>query len=115
MKTIDIRTILTVVEQKTLDRAILIIRKHLPDSEIILYGSRARGEAKDDSDYDILVITEGKKDHKIKNVIYDELSDIFMETDQWVSAFIIDRESWESPVAKGSPFYKEVSHEGIVL
>ena len=32
-------------------------REFIPDSEVMLFGSKARGESHSDSDYDILVIT----------------------------------------------------------
>lgn len=33
---------------------------------IILFGSRARGDAREDSDYDILVVIRGKLDWRVK-------------------------------------------------
>lgn len=35
-----------------------IARIYIPDAEAMLFGSRARNEAQDDSDYDILIVTE---------------------------------------------------------
>jgi len=32
--------------------------EYLPDAEVLLFGSRARGEASSESDYDILLITQ---------------------------------------------------------
>jgi len=40
--------------------------KYLPDAEVLLFGSRARKDAKPDSDYDILVITNVELDPKQK-------------------------------------------------
>ena len=37
------------------------IRDVLPDAEVILYGSRARGDAKNYSDYDLLIIETSEK------------------------------------------------------
>jgi predicted nucleotidyltransferase len=35
-----------------------VIRRFIPDAEIMLFGSRARKEEHSDSDYDILIITD---------------------------------------------------------
>lgn len=39
----------------------LIIREVAPDAEIILFGSEARGEARKDSDFDILILENADK------------------------------------------------------
>lgn len=35
------------------------VRRHLPDAIILLFGSRARGEGRPDSDYDLCVVSGG--------------------------------------------------------
>lgn len=46
------------------DKNLLVIKKiaqeHLPDSKVMLFGSRARGIYREDSDYDVLVIIQYK-------------------------------------------------------
>jgi len=44
-----------------------IVRKHIPDSDILLFGSRSRNEAHPDSDYDILIKT--KKQFRVNEKI----------------------------------------------
>jgi len=114
MKTLQ-PSALTELERTTLDQAVGIIRKFLPDAKIILYGSRARGEAREDSDYDILVITDSPVSTPIENAMYDKIYDILLETDQWVSVFFMDRSTWDSPVCRGSPFYAEICRDGSEL
>ena len=47
-----------------------ILQVIIPD-KIILFGSRARGESREDSDYDILIIKSGIEDElKTENAIY---------------------------------------------
>ena len=68
-----------------------VILKYLPGSTIQLYGSRAGSEYDDASDYDIMVITSRKLDHKqisdYKSFIRKELAahlipiDIIIVTD----------------------------------
>lgn len=35
------------------------VRRVEPEDEVIVYGSRARGDAAEDSDYDLLALVEG--------------------------------------------------------
>ena len=54
-----------------LERAIEIIVKVADPDKVILFGSRARGDAKPESDYDLLVLKNGvKRDHKLAQEIY---------------------------------------------
>ena len=45
------------------------VRGVLPDSNVILFGSRARGNAAADSDWDVLVLTQSVN-HAIEQSIY---------------------------------------------
>ncbi len=67
-------------------------KSFLPNSKIILFGSRARKEENDESDYDILIITETTIDPKEKFPVrtkirkallkYNILSDILIQSDE---------------------------------
>ncbi|MGP3703624.1 MAG: nucleotidyltransferase domain-containing protein, partial [Candidatus Bathyarchaeota archaeon] len=46
---------------KELEKAVNKLKKHYKPSAIILFGSRARGDYKPWSDYDLLIIAEFKK------------------------------------------------------
>ncbi|MEW6607064.1 MAG: nucleotidyltransferase domain-containing protein [bacterium] len=58
--------------------------------EVKLFGSRARGEARKDSDIDILIITAGGDWH-IRNVIYDIATDILLEDGICISPKVINK------------------------
>ena len=56
------------------------IKKAVPNSDVILYGSRARGEAQEYSDYDILIIVNGPVDMDIENKIRENVYPLELET-----------------------------------
>jgi predicted nucleotidyltransferase len=95
-----------------LDRALEIIVKFVEPEKIILFGSRATGESKLDSDYDLLVIKkETEHRRKLAQQIYKLLYGIGIAVD------IIVETPDRFEVLKDNPFlvYKEIEKRGKVL
>jgi predicted nucleotidyltransferase len=86
-----------------------------PRADAFLFGSRARGDFRSDSDWDILILVD---DNKITNAIEDkfrdDLYDIELESGQVISTFIYPKAYWNSTLIY-SPLYKNVNLEGIRL
>ncbi len=80
----------------------------------ILFGSRARGDAKETSDWDILVLLD--KEH-ITSGDMDEISypirELGWELDEMVNPIMYTIKDWQRK--SGTPFYKNVMAEGITL
>lgn len=92
-----------------------ILAKILPlKSQAILFGSRARGDARDDSDWDILILLD--KDRITQSDI-DEISypirELGWEIDAMVNPIMYTMKEWNSK--SFTPFYKNVMKEGIVI
>lgn len=83
-------------------------------SEIILFGSRARGEAREDSDWDILVLLDKKEvsPSDIDEVAYP-LRELGWDFGETINTILYTKEEWNRDVA--SPFYENVTREGIKL
>ena len=62
--------------------------------KIILFGSRARGDYRKDSDWDILIVTKEKLDEKLKWRVWEEIMFRLRRVD--VDIFITDSESLKS-------------------
>jgi predicted nucleotidyltransferase len=77
---------------------------------LILYGSRARGDFREDSDWDVLVLTSKKADGLLKRKISDEIFEIELEYLQPISTIVIEKDDWKSMSI--TPFYKNVLIEG---
>ena len=85
-----------------------------PKAEIILYGSRARGDERADSDWDILVLTDYPVDLKKERTFRNNLYDLELQTGEPFSIFVYSKNDWISR-QKITPFYNNVIQEGIRL
>jgi predicted nucleotidyltransferase len=86
-----------------------------PEAEVILYGSRARGDARSDSDYDIVVVVGGHVDMDIKNRIRSSVYPLELETGAVITLIIYSKQKWASPLHQAMPFHKNVEREGVLL
>jgi predicted nucleotidyltransferase len=83
-------------------------------AEVILYGSRARGDERDYSDWDILILTDYPSDLTIESKFRDKLYDLELETGESFSVFAYSKKDWYTR-QKTTPFFNNVSHEGIAI
>ena len=91
------------------------MRQTEPSATTILYGSEARGDARADSDIDLLILLEGdKRDLKRESLISGALYDLELSTGVLISPMIMLRKHWENRPFK-TPFYINVMNEGIRL
>lgn len=90
------------------------IRSSEPTAQIILYGSRARGDAREDSDWDVLVIIDrARLSLKERSNIQYPVWDKGLEIGEEINAFPYTRQQWEQ--APLSLFKYNIMKEGILL
>ncbi len=83
------------------------------EAEIMLYGSRARGDAEPDSDWDFLILLRSAPDWRLKQRIRRQLYEIEWETGEVISSIFQSQQEWSSPLLQASPFQQNVSKEGV--
>lgn len=100
---------------KLLSRVKEAVRDVEPDAEIILYGSRSRGEEMSQSDWDFLVLVDGPVNDERTDAIRHRLYEIEWECDQVLSSIVRNRREWNSSPYRDTPFHRSVQRDRIVL
>jgi len=92
-----------------------IKEKHCDKTEkVILFGSYARGEATEESDIDILVITSGNRFEMQKNLSGIAV-DILLKTGEYISAKAVSTEEYSFMKKINTGFYQNIDKEGVVI
>ena len=101
-------------QEQVIQRIKELGEKILPEgASLWLYGSRARGDARPDSDYDLLILLESEESmSKADSSAYD-LCLMGYENGVEINPHIYPRKKWEEWTY--SPFYKNVIRDKIVL
>lgn len=102
-------------QQNILDRIKGIVLGKDPFAKVYLYGSRARGATKPESDWDLLIILN--KDQittEVERNITSPLYDLEFEIGEVISPKIYSEKEWYSKYSV-TPFYSNVTRERKLL
>ena len=84
------------------------------ENEVILFGSRARGEHHQDSDWDILILTTYKSNLKDEQQYRHKLLELEIEYGEAFSTFVYSKMDWNHKY-QITPFYQQIKKDGIKL
>lgn len=108
-------------EDDHMDKTLLLekvgeaVRAIAPDCRVVLLGSHARGDARPDADWDILIIASQRLSPESKRRIRYAIYDIEWSEGEAICAHIIAHSDWQNPRNMVTPFYRNVAREGIAL
>jgi len=89
------------------------IRKLDPRARVILFGSRARGDSKTNSDWDFLIISSLQVNEKIKRQFRTGLIDTELEAEEVISTIIYSKNEWND--YQFTPLYRNIAKEGVEI
>jgi len=89
-------------------------RRLLPNEKVILFGSQARGDAHENSDWDLLVLlNKQKKEFEDEDVYGYPFAEMGLKYKTYISVKIYTENDWKK--RKPTPFFKSVELEGIEI
>jgi uncharacterized protein len=100
---------------KTLTRFLeLIAPTRSAIKQLILFGSRARGDEKPYSDYDILVVAD-RVEPSLRKTLYSAVVDILSSSGDVISLKIFPEAEFKRLTAIPTPFMRNVLREGKTI
>ena len=100
-------------KEQIIKSIIRVVKKNAPDSEVYLYGSRARGNDRVISDWDLLILLNRKYiSFEFETKFMDEFYDLELETGEIISPMIYSKTDWDLKYS-ATPLFENIKTEGI--
>ena len=106
---------MTTNEKIVLDKLKSSLQKRVNLYKLILFGSRARGDAGPYSDMDVLVILDDASDKRDFNYVSDCAWEAGFEHDIVIVPIVYTRNEWENSPIRYSLLAKAIEEEGVLL
>jgi predicted nucleotidyltransferase len=104
---------MTSIETTIINKFKSLISRRLSRYSLILFGSRARGDADEQSDMDVLVIVEQKEDYELLMFVYDCAYEAGLEHNVLLNVVVVSRDRWENSPERSSLLAEAVRRDGI--
>ena len=106
---------MTSLEADILNELKAKVQQRLPLSRLVLFGSRARGDADPDSDLDVLVILNMPVDRDVEDYVNDCAWEAGLEHGIVVVPVTVSRLDWEEGILSSSLLAIAVRREGVAV
>lgn len=92
-----------------------VVHEVAPTAKTILFGSEARGDARPDSDIDLLILMDGDKlSLESEEAVTLPLYELELKTGIAINPIVMLKKLWDNRPFK-TPFYVNVVNEGVAL
>jgi uncharacterized protein len=111
MRTLD-RIKLTEKDRTSVLQAAQSLKSELPVSKVILFGSKARGQADVYSDLDILVVLSCPVTARLRDRVSEKLAEINLQNDVVLSSVVVFEKEWADGLIRYTPIHAEIQRDG---
>ena len=102
-------------ERRCIEEAAAVLKSELPVTRVVLFGSKARGDAQPDSDIDLLVLTSCPATTELCHSVSDRLADINLQNDVMLSSVVVSEQDWSDGLVRYMLIHEEVERDGCDL
>ena len=99
-------------EREAIEEATRILKERFPVRDVILFGSKVRGESSKDSDIDLLLLTTQPIHWKERHAIVDALFEVEMRYDVVINIVVNTVRDWHEGMCTVLPIHEEINREG---
>ena len=103
------------IDKSILEKFRTLLVKRVRVHKIILFGSRARGDAQSDSDMDLLVILHNPPTEEAEDYILDCAWEAGIDHSVVIVPIVYSKEEWENGPERSSLLALAVQREGIAV
>lgn len=89
------------------------INKIDTEAEVILFGSRARGDNDSESDWDFLILMEEPLNQELEELIRNKLYEIELEAEEVITSIIESKSEWKK--YEETLIYRNIDEQGILV
>lgn len=100
-------------EKLVLDKLAEVVEEIAPGSEVYLFGSRAKGRAQKNSDWDLLILlNQPSVSFELETGLMDAFYEVELETGEIIAPLIYSKSDWENRHPHTS-LYENIEREGV--
>lgn len=106
---------LTEPDRQAASDAARTLRAHFPVEQVILFGSKARGQSSPDSDMDLLILLHGQRPADASRRVWEVLWDVQMRHAVGLSPLVVSADQWRDGPYQAMLLKQEVERDGVLL
>ena len=114
-KTVRRHNAMDASDQQVLQRLKQLLQERFNVHQIILFGSRARGDANTESDMDVLVILNQPINRKIRKIVSECTWQAGFDAGIVITAILFTRDEWDNGPEHYSPLAEAIRTDGILV